>query len=822
MYELFSPLYADNLHYDADSDYADIIIKPHETCSDPKYPLNYKDHNGYILINDNGDGMDEKEIINGWLKISLSKKKLMKLNGATTPSGRTPLGDKGLGRLSTQRLADKLELFTQKESDVPYHVFFNWNDFNEDTLLSKVSVTINELPQKFQPSKGTTLLLSDIKESDVWTGVTGDKIRAKLSQLISPVKSKKPFKVYFKVGDKSFDLEAINEDIKRLAISQYSFTYSENKFILLGKIKLAKLRGNDRANYAHLIESDSGNAFFKWLTDEKNKDNLNYLRLKYCGEKGVFIEFKLVTKIPPLDGSATVEQITSEVDKDGNLIKRLVFAHPGNFKGKIDEYEFVKDLDISGVKDIFENFDSYKQFIQNQTGIRVYRDGFGIRPFGLDGDDWLKLSEGQTSGSSFYGMRPGNVIGFISISAKANQNLKEKTDREGFIDNPYSRNFNLILSQLVLEEVNEILENIKRSYNSYRKKYGIDQTGLSNLSSALAAIKKTGGEAEALVEEVKNLENNLLSVREAASSLILKITQKDKTFLKDEEVAKMIKEIESSFFEAKKTIDKLNTLLPQASILKNAIHILEPQIETLTEQVTEFTELAGLGLIAESLSHEIDNILDRLLTQAKRFSDYLKKENIKNKETYVFIENVNTAISGLRKQISHLSPSLRYIRESKDIISVNEFLRELETFYRDRLLANAIKIKLDVNSAKNFEIVFNRGKLTQVFDNLLLNSEYWSKERRKTNKSFSSEIVIRNRNPFIHVFDNGFGIEPNVESRIFQPFVTTKPKNVGRGLGLYITQQLLENYGCDIVLLPDQNKYGKRYIFQLNFSNAIK
>jgi len=76
--------------------------------------------------------------------------------------------------------------------------------------------------------------------------------------------------------------------------------------------------------------------------------------------------------------------------------------------------------------------------------------------------------------------------------------------------------------------------------------------------------------------------------------------------------------------------------------------------------------------------------------------------------------------------------------------------------------------------------------------------------------------------PFVQISDNGLGIDPAVEERIFQPFITTKPKKVGRGLGLFIVQQLLESNGCDIVLLPQKNEYGRRYIFQINFSSVLK
>ena len=65
-----------------------------------------------------------------------------------TPAGRTPLGEKGLGRLSTQRLAAVCEIFTRKaEAPQRLHIAFNWEDFENVDALSKVPVVLNRWPE---------------------------------------------------------------------------------------------------------------------------------------------------------------------------------------------------------------------------------------------------------------------------------------------------------------------------------------------------------------------------------------------------------------------------------------------------------------------------------------------------------------------------------------------------------------------------------------------------------------------------------------------------------------------------------------------------
>lgn len=59
--------------------------------------------------------MDEATITKSWLTISYSSKRAVGGKKKTSKKGRTPLGDKGLGRLSTQRLANICEIISKKE-----------------------------------------------------------------------------------------------------------------------------------------------------------------------------------------------------------------------------------------------------------------------------------------------------------------------------------------------------------------------------------------------------------------------------------------------------------------------------------------------------------------------------------------------------------------------------------------------------------------------------------------------------------------------------------------------------------------------------------
>ena len=67
------------------------------------------------------------------------------------------------------------------------------------------------------------------------------------------------------------------------------------------------------------------------------------------------------------------------------------------------------------------------------------------------------------------------------------------------------------------------------------------------------------------------------------------------------------------------------------------------------------------------------------------------------------------------------------------------------------------------------------------------------------------------------IYDNGRGIDKNISDRLFEPFISNKPENEGRGMGLYIVSELLKDFGAIISLDDVLNDYGNKYKFVIEF-----
>jgi signal transduction histidine kinase len=72
-------------------------------------------------------------------------------------------------------------------------------------------------------------------------------------------------------------------------------------------------------------------------------------------------------------------------------------------------------------------------------GVRVYRDGFRIEPFGSERADWLGVAEKRAKRAGHAHIVPSRLFGFVTISRKEHPDLKDTTSREALVDTGAAR-----------------------------------------------------------------------------------------------------------------------------------------------------------------------------------------------------------------------------------------------------------------------------------------------------------------------------------------------------------------------------------------------
>jgi len=792
--------------YDADASYAHVVVST--GAARENAATHFPGVKGYITIEDDGMGMDRADIDRGWLVISLSNKRVMKASGQTTPKGRTPLGDKGLGRLSTQKLGHHLEMFTRKDGgDGTLHVSFSWSAFTDNKSLSSVPVRIEPANDVAARKKGTLLVVSGLRNADVWRGASVEGLAGDLSQIIFPFAEVRPFLVTLNVDGQPIDLGQISSRVRNAAVGRFEIDYRDQRLHLSGKVRLAKFRGNQREEELEFFEKvvvpSNGRDFYDYLATLKAP-----VSLAYSEDPAYFVEFAFDVGLSDIGDVAKREE-TSEAESKGSA------ADPGPFRAEIDE--FLLRADESGLKlSGLTNASEIAQIVRRHVGIKVFRDGFAVKPYGMNGEDWLRLGAQQTSASSWYGLRPQNVIGFVAITEAANGHLKEKTDREGFVSNAYSRNFRELMARAT-QTIEVFYEWIRRNYTTYR----VDRMSKGQpFEGGMKLVTDAGASAR----DLSAYAGRAKAVQGAASAAWRKIDEVAKRIQAEPVLASkeerrlgaLLREANEALEAARGLAADIQSYSKDAERVANLVASVGPRLDVLNQQLQDFSELAGLGILAEALSHEVQNQTDRLMQQASAATTKARRTNPQNVDLLVFAQEVTSTSSALRRQIGHLGPSLRVNRDKIEIFSLSQLVSDSRDHFAERWTSSSIEIVIEPDG-QDFRVKTNRGRLNQVVDNIFLNSEYWLNQDGSEDRSIHVECSA----PTLKIWDSGRGVDPSVEASLFEPFVSLKPKNKGRGLGLFISSQILASMGCSISLLSAHNAQGRRYIFELDLAAIV-
>jgi PAS domain S-box-containing protein len=209
--------------------------------------------------------------------------------------------------------------------------------------------------------------------------------------------------------------------------------------------------------------------------------------------------------------------------------------------------------------------------------------------------------------------------------------------------------------------------------------------------------------------------------------------------------------------------------------------------QLLAEEALRQTEkLAATGRLAASIAHEINNPLEAVTNLV-----YLaRRQPLKVEEYLKLADRELDRIAQITKN------TLGFYRDSVSPTKVNisEVLEEVLALYARKLEFKKISLRSDYGAG--IEIFGYPGEIRQIFANLIANAiealpgEGTLAVRASGAKSWNGNDRQGVRITFL---DTGSGIAPGDRRRIFEPFYTTK-KDVGTGLGLWLTLDLVEKH----------------------------
>ncbi len=193
--------------------------------------------------------------------------------------------------------------------------------------------------------------------------------------------------------------------------------------------------------------------------------------------------------------------------------------------------------------------------------------------------------------------------------------------------------------------------------------------------------------------------------------------------------------------------------------------------------------LGSIAATAISIKTKIALELYDFSTKKGQTEHLISLEDSLNKIEH-YVKNLSTTIDDFR---NFYKPN-----KKKQCLEINKPITQALSIIEISLRSKGIYIELDLQSKRKIKLYHN--EMMQVILNLLKNSQ----DNLEENIIKNGKIIIKTydlaENTIIELSDNGSGISPEIISKIFEPYFSTKDSKNGTGLGLYMSKTIIEEH----------------------------
>lgn len=358
--------------YDADAEHVTVTLSGLDT-EDPT-----------IAVEDSGDGMDIDTITSIWLEPANDHREVQRKEGRRTKIfNRLPLGEKGVGRFAVHKLGHRIELVTRpRGQDVEHRVVIDWDKLMSVKYLDETLVTVETrtpeffIPEKKRKPHGVSIVISSLRRK-LWRRAEARQLHRSITAISSPFAGSEEFTAHLVIPEHPEWLSGMPDVTALLAQAPWRF-----KFEFDGDLT--------------------------WQYDFTAPVGLRLAGRALSGAKD-----KLLIQVDHGSGASPVA--------DARLLKGI-----GPIKGELIAYD--RDRKVLA---LLPQSKALKQFLDNQGGVRVYRDGVRVYNYGEPGDDWLQLDLRRVNRPS-QRLSRNLIVGAINLDLETSTELREKTNREGF------------------------------------------------------------------------------------------------------------------------------------------------------------------------------------------------------------------------------------------------------------------------------------------------------------------------------------------------------------------------------------------------------
>lgn len=678
-----------------------------------------------VVISDNGHGMTLQQLESKWMKIGVEKEP----GEEYTPKGRRVVGEKGVGRFAVEKLAEKA-IIKARTKGLKYApvLICDWKEFEKSGIdLNKIKLPIKYV-EKNQNDHGVTIDLQGLREE--WTEKKIKNFMNQLSTLVLPEKISEKSSFIITVSyTKNGKIHSQNVQSKLLKYAPYQFQteLTKNSMIKFNymKYKNEQIIPNKREKqYEGVIEE------FPFVRFNEAGKNLGRAAVQQCGTaKFTFYGF-------PFDPS-------------------------GRELGWNDWYAKTKG--------------SIQDDVAKVSGIKIYRDGFRVRPYGDPNDDWI--GSGSKARTSAGKLPSKNIIGWVEISRDENANILDTTTREKIIEND------------AFSDLKDFVAESMRRYYIFSEKMRQE-----------IVKKESKRKTPQLVNKLAEFIENEPGINKQSKTKLLSSLNDIQSEITGEHLEEEIKKSE------------------------------------LMDELTAYRNLASLGITTGSVSHEIKDYLKKILLHSGVIKRGLSGPEIDTEKLKQSIQILEPSVENLSEYMDLVSSFTEDLASRKKefrkkiMLNLHSELTSLGTSLSDLFVRWNIKFENHVPPSFP-KLSMYKADLQSIFLNLISNSikslkilfsDFENKDKtgiiQITAKQEQDQIIIS-------FSDNGIGIPDYDKDLVFDLFWSRAASHEsiksGSGLGMPIVRDIIRDYGGDITIEKSELEHGATFKITLPKGNVI-
>jgi signal transduction histidine kinase/CheY-like chemotaxis protein len=214
------------------------------------------------------------------------------------------------------------------------------------------------------------------------------------------------------------------------------------------------------------------------------------------------------------------------------------------------------------------------------------------------------------------------------------------------------------------------------------------------------------------------------------------------------------------------------------------------RLRLLEADLAHMNRVSMMGELAASLAHEIKQPLAAAAISARACMQWLRRDAPDVTEASEAASATAAAVTRAAGIIDRVSSLYRRGTPERELVDLNEIVREMSVLLGDKAKWNAVSIRTDLDPELPTTTA-DRVQLQQVLMNLMLNGV-------EAMQDSGGELTVASKRTedgqlLVSVSDTGIGLSIDEAERIFEAFFTTKPR--GTGMGLSISRRIIASHG---------------------------